>query len=329
MKIVIAEVEDWERKSFLSLEDSHEVIYEKGKITAAHADADIISVFIYSALDPALLSLFPRLQLIATRSTGYDHINMEYCRQNNITVCNVPTYGENTVAEHVFALLLAISHRLFDSVERTRKGDFSTLGLQGFDLRGKTLGVIGTGNIGRHVIRIAKGFEMEVVAYDVAPQEALASSLDFTYTSLERLYKQSDIITLHIPGGAANNRLLSTDAFNTIKEGAVLINTARGELIDAKALVRALSDKKISAAGLDVLPGEPLIREETELLRKDFITQHDLETMLADHVLLRMPNVFITPHNAFNTKEAIRRILNTTLENIQAFLKGSILNGIN
>jgi D-lactate dehydrogenase len=232
------------------------------------------------------------------------------------------------VAEHVFALLLALSHHLTEAVDRTRRGDFSLEGLRGFDLRGKTLGVIGTGHIGQCVIEIAKGFRMRVVAYDQQPDPSLAASLGFEYLDFDHLLAQADVLTLHIPGTAQTHHLLNEAAFAKMKDGVVLINTARGTVVDVHALLRALAVGKVAAAGLDVLPEEPTIREEAELIRAFFRKQHNLDTLLADHILLRMRNVIITPHSAFDTKEAVERILTTTVENLTAFCAGERLNRV-
>lgn len=266
------------------------------------------------------------LKLVATRSTGFDHIDLDYCKDKGITVCNVPVYGDNTVAEHVFGLLLAISHNLIAAVDRTRRGDFSQTGLQGFDLLGKTLGVIGTGSIGRCVIEIARGFRMKVVAFDVKQDREMESSLGFRYLTMDELLATSDIITLHVPSNEKTRNLISGDAFAKMKDGVVLINTARGDIVDVKALVKAIADGKVAAAGLDVLPEESVIREEAELLHSVYRKRCVLDTLLANHILLRMRNVIITPHSAFNTREAVGRILNTTVENIIAFVKGEPKN---
>ena len=331
MKIAVFEVEDWEREAFQTLSERHEITFSHGPLDSPeeaerHADAQVLSPFIYSDLDADMLRRFPALQLVATRSTGFDHIDTEYCRDNGIMVCNVPTYGDNTVAEHVFGLLLAISHRLPEAVDRTRRGDFSQQGLRGFDLRGKTLGVVGTGAIGRYVIEIARGFRMRVLAYDVRPDEELEITLGFRYCSLDEVLARSDIITLHVPYNEHTHHLLDDAAFQKMKQGVVIINTARGGLIDIRALVRGLADGKVSAAGLDVLPEEPTIREEAELLHSIFREEHDLAALLADHILLRLRNVIITPHSAFNTQEAIERILHTTVENIVAYEQGKPQN---
>jgi D-lactate dehydrogenase len=330
MKIVVFEAEPREAPVFEELRDQHELVFVDSPLrnenVAQHADAEVVSTFIYSELDRGVLEKLPSLKLIATRSTGFDHIDTDYCRARGITVSNVPSYGENTVAEHVFALLLAISHRLPEAIDRAQRGHFSPEGLQGFDLAGKTIGVVGTGNIGRHVIRIANGFQMDVVAFDVRLDPTLAGALGFRYVDLEDLFAVSDVITLHVPSLPEIRHILSSRAFARMKDGVVVINTARGDLIDTRALIQALTSGKVAAAGLDVLPDEPLIREEAELICSFFCDQRDLRNLVANHVLLRMRNVIVTPHSAFNTREAVARIVETTVENIGAYLAGAARN---
>ncbi len=208
---------------------------------------------------------------------------------------------------------------MVEAVDRTRKGDFSLTGLRGFDLCDKTLGLIGVGNIGRHVAKIARGFDMTVVACDLKPDAGTAAELGFRYARMEEVLSQTDVISLHVPGGEPTRNLISYPEFAAMKDGVIVINTARGSIIDVNALLQALASGKVAAAALDVIPEEPIIREEAELLSSIFTQRHGLDRLLADHVLLRMRNVIITPHNAFNTREAIGRILETTLENIDAF----------
>ena len=282
-------------------------------------DAQIISVFIYSNLDAPLLSQLPSLRIIATRSTGYDHIDMAYCRERNIVVSNVPSYGANTVAEHTFALLLSLSRNIYQARERTLRNDFSFHGLQGFDLMGKILGVIGTGQIGRHVIRIAKGFEMQVLAYDPHQDAAICKQLGFEYVSLDALLACSDVISLHCPLTAETQHLIGKSAFMKMKKNVYLINTARGGLIDTEALLWALDVGIVAGAGLDVLEEEEAVREERELLSGRF-DGRKLQAVLRNHVLTKHERVIITPHIAFNSREAVERILQTTLENISAYL---------
>jgi D-lactate dehydrogenase len=264
--------------------------------------------------------------MIATRSTGYDHIDLAYCRSAGITVCNVPVYGDNTVAEHTFALILALSRKVIQAHNRARTGNFSLAGLQGFDLRTRTIGVIGTGHIGVHVIRIARGFMMRVIAYDSRPDKRLADALDFEYVdTLDDLLAASDIVTLHAPFNAATQHMINAQNIYRMKAGALLINTARGGLIETDALLAALSSGHLGGAGLDVFEGETLIQEEKQLLSNEYDI-NELRTLVKNLALFRHENVIVTPHVAFNSREALERILLTTVQNILAFESGKPIN---
>ena len=287
--------------------------------------AAIVSVFIYSRLTAALLKRLPGLRLIATRSTGFDHIDLAACRARKIQVSNVPAYGENTVAEHTFALILALSRNVHKAYVRTARGDFSLDGLQGFDLKGKTLGVIGAGRIGLHVIKMAKGFGMRVIASDTRQDPFLSEVLDFRYLPLPDVLRASDIVSLHVPYSTATHHLMNRKTFQHMKRGALFINTARGGLMDTNALVWALDQGIVSGAGLDVLEGEELVKEERQLLEQD-VSKERLVTALKNNILLHRENVVITPHIAFDSREALQRILDTTAANMAGFLRGSPLN---
>lgn len=331
MKAAFFEIESWE-KEHIRKKIKNSVFFED-KLTYANADkvkdCDIISVFIYSQIDKKLLDLLPKLKLIATRSTGVDHIDVKECTKRKITVVNVPSYGENTVAEHTFGLILSLSRKIHQSYVKTSKGEFSTDGLRGFDLKGKTLGVIGTGKIGIHVIRIAQGFEMKVIAHDAYMNKKLEKENSFSYVTLAELLKQSDIITMHVPLIKETFHMINKKNISQIKKGALLINTARGGLIETEALLKALNSGILSGAGLDVLEEEHEIKEEKQLVHQGYSKKHNIKTLLENHVLMHYENVLITPHNAFNSKEALIRIIDTTLENIAAHQQGKILNKIN
>lgn len=260
----------------------------------AIGDAQVISVFIYSDLDAPLLSQLPSLRMIATRSTGYDHIDTAFCRERSIVVSNVPSYGANTVAEHTFALLLSLSRNIYQARERTLRNDFSFHGLQGFDLMGKVLGVIGTGQIVRHVIRIARGFQMQVLAYDSHQDAAASERLGFEYVSLDELLARSDVISLHCPLTDETQHLIGKQAFKKMKKGVYLINTACGGLIGTDALLWALDEGIVAGAGLDVLEEEEAVREERELLSGRF-DGRKLRAVLRNHVLAKHEQVIITP----------------------------------
>ena len=300
-------------------------VFDPAEIPDPH-HCQILSVFINSHLNETALNALPSLRLIATRSTGYDHIDVEYCRRRGITVSNVPIYGDNTVAEHTFALILALSRKVIQSHNRARAGDFSPAGLQGFDLRGKTLGVVGTGHIGVHVIRIARGFMMNVIAFELRPDKRLADALDFEYVdSLDALLAASDIVTLHAPLLESTHHMINRENIWRMKKGALLINTARGGLVDTDSLLAALEAGHCAGAGLDVFEGETLIKEERQLLSNEYDI-NELRTVVKNLVLLRRENVVVTPHIAFNSREALERILLTTIHNIQSFVAGKPIN---
>jgi len=224
-----------------------------------------------------------------------------------------------------FALLLALTRHIVDAAERTRRGDFSQAGLRGMDLAGKTLGVIGAGRIGRRAITIGRGFGMEVLACDLRPDPSVAQALGFRYADLDEVLRGADVLTLHVPGGVGSSHLISDNEFAAMRPGALLVNTARGGVIDPEALVRALAAGKIGGAALDVLPEESVIGDEAEIFRTGHppVDPGSLRTILADHALLRFPNVIVTPHIAYDTREALERIVATTVANIEAFARGA------
>ncbi len=330
MKILVCETEAWEREHLERLGDEHELVFIEERVTrdnaADFADVDIVSSFIYSDLDGRVLEKLENLQFISTRSTGADHIDVDYCRSRGIVVSNVPSYGSTTVAEHVFALILAISRSLPAALSRTHCGEFSHRGLRGFELHGKTLGLIGTGDIGGCVAPMALGFGMEVIAFDPEPREDLIDRYGLSYVSMDELLERSDIVSLHVPLNEKTRHMIAKDQIAKMKDGAVIINTARGAIVKIDDMAQALLSGKLRAAGLDVLPEEPVIREELELLRSVYEKEHDLETLLTGQVLMRMRNVILTPHTAFYTEEAIGRILESTLDNIVGFTRGEPVN---
>jgi D-lactate dehydrogenase len=329
LKAAFFEVQPWEEQLLkdglegFEVELHHEALDEKTVSEAA--DAEVVSVFIYSELTAALIGKLSKTRLITTRSTGFDHIDTKAAKQQGIVVCNVPVYGETTVAEHTFALILSLSRGIHDSYERSRRGDFSCESVQGFDLDGKTLGVLGTGRIGSKVIGIAKGFGMMVLAYDKYPKAELAESLGFGYVDWQTLLRESDVVTLHLPLNSETHHFLNQESIRLMKPSAVVINTARGGLVDSQALTSALVENRIRGAGLDVLEEETLIREEAQLLL-DNLPREQLAKMLQAHILLRLNNVVITPHCAFNSKESLERLIQMTIQNIRGFSSGQPQN---
>ncbi len=328
-KIAFLEIKGWEADYVKSQFDIGDLFLSSKTINKIDLnllkDTEVLSVFIYSPIPAAVMAKMPNLKLIATRSTGFDHIDMDEAKKRGIEVVNVPSYGEHTVAEHTFALILAITHNIHRAYVRTVQGAFSFEGLQGVDLRGKMLGIIGAGHIGLHTIKFARAFGMDVVVFDVKQQSFLAEIMGFKYVSLDELLAMSDIISLHVPYNPKTHHIIGHHNIDKIKRGAILINTARGALIDTAALTKALDEGILSGAGLDVLEEESLIKEERQVLYED-TPKEKLRTAIENHILLNRENVVITPHIAFYSREAMQRILDTTIENIKSFYEGGSEN---
>jgi len=332
MKTAFFEVKEWEKEYLQNHFSPAEAVFFAEKLSVENAalakDCRIVSVFVDSAVDAHVLAALADLKMVAVRATGYDNVDVAYCKEKGITVCNVPFYGENTVAEHTFGLILALSRKMYQSVDKVKEEGFAVAidEFRGFDLKGKVLGVVGMGHIGQHVARMAQGFEMKVVAFDAHEDKKLAKKLGFVYVSLEELLKSADIITLHVPYNEHTRHLINSQNIHIIKKGAYIINTARGGIIETAALVEALAEGIIVGAGLDVLEEEAFIKEEAHLLSKNYSQKSDMKTMLQNHILMDRKNVIITPHNAFNSTEALERILETTVENVKSFIEGKSVN---
>jgi D-lactate dehydrogenase len=233
------------------------------------------------------------------------------------------------VAEFAFALLLAVSRKICLANSRVKEvGNFSQDGLTGFDLLGKTIGVIGTGRIGYHAAKIAKGFGMNIIAYDVLQNTKVAQEIGFVYKTLPEVLAESDVLTIHVPYNKDTHHLLNAENIKLIKHGAVLVNTARGGVIETEALLCAFASGQLAGAGLDVLEEEPATQNELGAVAGSSLSASSYRTVVANHALIDLPNVVITPHNAFNTKEAILRILDTTVENIRSFIEGNPKNKV-
>jgi D-lactate dehydrogenase len=401
MKLGFFEAEGWEKEILERELPDLEIYFTTERLTKENVknfqDLDILSIFISSEIDKEIIDSLPNLKLITTRSTGYDHIYCEYCKSKGILVCNVPEYGTKTVAEWTIGLMLNLMRKIYYAIDQIKETEsFDLKNLRGEELYGKTLGVIGTGRIGKEVIKLAKAFGMNILAYDIYPDENFAKEYNVTYTSLEELLKNSDVITIHVNLNPSTYHLINKENIKFIKPGAYLINTARGGIVETEALLYALKEGILQGAALDVLEEETEIKEELELLVKytkshlpessDRIEYTRIErpnnnihpnkrpndipeykpnenqkfglnsgnehsfgqdsgsnktfgqnsgsdniketafTLWQNHILMKMPNVLITPHNAFNSKEAIERILMTTIENIKKFLEGNPIN---
>lgn len=284
-----------------------------------------IGVFVMSRVTREVLDRLPDLEVIAAMSTGFDHIDFVACRERNIAVCNVPRYGDTTVAEFAFGLILALARRFRPTFDRVDRGDFSRAGLAGMDLAGKTLGLVGTGRIGSHLARIAHGAEMKVIAYDLKPNPALTEEYGVRYMDLDELLREADVISLHVPYTKATHHLIDAGRLRLVKNTALLVNTARGGVMDIRAVADALRDGRLAGVALDTFEGEQVWIEE-EFAGAGEASADELRDALASFALLHSDKAILTPHNAFNTHEAVERIIATSVENIRSFFAGNPQN---
>jgi len=308
-------------------------------------DAEVLSIFINTRINADFLAAHPQLRLIATRSTAVDHLDLPACRERRIAVANVADYGFTTVAEHTFALILALSRRLREVMLAPKGGKFSYAATRGFDLAGKTLGIIGMGRIGQRVAELAHAFQMSVLAYDIDHPDGLERSLDFKYVTLDELLPASDIVSLHAPLTAETYHILNQETLAKCRPGVFVVNTARGSLIDTHALREALDSGQVGGAGLDVLQDERVMRQPVSHIIAADIVQHlrsdalahdardadrlrELEELMLGDAVLSRSNVVFTPHVAFNSVEAVLRVQVVTVESITAFAKGQLVNTV-
>ena len=315
-------------KGLIETDHHWEFVDEQISTDNLNPETEVLSVFITSAVTAEIINALPKLRLIACRSTGFNNIDLNAAAAKGIAVENVPTYGDQTVAEYAFTLLLALSRKLPEAINSYDK-NVPVENMRGWDLKGKTLGVIGSGHIGQCAIKIANGFGMNVIAFDPYPNEQVADELGFKYVELDEIFINSDAITIHAPYFPSNHHIVNAEKLALMKPTAVLVNTARGELVDTKALADAMSQNKIAGVALDVIEGEQLMHlsEDVALIRgirrpQPDILEHSLELM----ALHKMPNVILVPHNAFNTVEAIGRINDVTCQNIIKFWYGDVPN---
>lgn len=274
------------------------------ELIAACADAVIVSCFIHTQFSAEILKRLPKLKLLSTRSVGFDHIDTDFCAKRGITVCNVPDYGSHVIAEHVFALLLSTLRHIPEADKKVEGGTFDYHGLRGMALRGKTIGIVGTWKIGKNVAKIAHGFGMKILAVDRCRVLELERSCAMRYVTLPELLSTSDIITLHIPESAQTHHLIDAKAFASMKPGAILVNTARGSLIDSAAMLQALESGKLSYALLDVLEHEQNFSE--------------------NKALIGHPRVVTTPHIAFYADDSMRNMYLDAFQSIEQWQKGTI-----
>jgi D-lactate dehydrogenase len=305
MKIVFFDVEESDKALVLARFPHAAFLPAKtseAEIQAVCANAEVVSVFITTTITKDLLALMPKVKLMCTRSVGFDHVDLEACGQRGITVCNVPDYGSHVIAEHVFALLLGTLRHIHLGDKRVREGHFDYHGLRGFALKGKTIGIVGTGKIGARVARIARGFGMNILAMDQCKNLELESDVGVRYVSLEELFKQSDVITLHVPATKDTEHMIDTETLDMMKDGVVLVNTARGSLIDSSSLLSALNKGKVAYALLDVLEHEQNFEENKKLVKHR--------------------SVVTTPHIAFYADDSMRNMYLDCLQSIEEWQSG-------
>lgn len=323
-KIAFFDAKPYDKKSFIetNIKFGFDIIYFETHLNAQTAalsgDFDSVCAFVNDTIDSVVIEHLVEhgVQIIGLRCAGYNNIDFK-AAYNKIRVVRVPAYSPYAVAEHAAALMLSLNRKTHKAYYRTRDGNFSINGLLGFDMHGKTAGVLGTGKIGKCLISILNGFGMNVLAFDPYPDEEYAKDSGISYVSLDEIYKQSDIISLHCPLTKDTEHMIDAKAINQMKKGVIIINTGRGKLIDTKALIGGLKSGAIGASGLDVY------EEESNYFFEDKSTEPITDDTLAR--LLTFPNVLITSHQAFFTQEALHNIAQTTLSNFKEFFNGGYL----
>ena len=320
IKIAFFDTKDYDKLLFdeYNKKYGYEITYLESKLNSETAPLtkgyDAICIFVNDIVDEKTIKILKDcgVKLIALRCAGFNNVDMKHM-DKDIKVVRVPAYSPYAVAEHAAALLLTLDRKIYKAYQRTRKYNFTLNGLLGFDIHGKTVGVVGTGKIGTCFIDIMKGFGTNIIAYDLYPNEELAKEKGFKYVTLDELYEESDIISLHCPLTEDNTKMINKDTIQKMKKGVVIINTSRGKLIDTEDLIYELEQDHIGGLGLDVYEDE----EEFFLndMSNSYIRDKDLST------LLTMPNVVVTSHQAFFTKEALNKIASDTCENIKAIFE--------
>ena len=323
-RIAFFDTKSYDEESFNKINEKYnfEIKYFKGHLNRNNViltkDADAVCIFVNDIADAEIIDALAEngVKLIALRCAGFNNVDIS-AAQGRIAVVRVPAYSPYAVAEHAVALMMALNRKTHRAYLRTRDGNFALNGLMGFDMHGKTAGIIGTGKIAKILIHILKGFGMNILAYDLYPDYNFARENDVVYTTMDELYHNSDIISLHCPLTDQTKYLINDYSISKMKDGVMIINTGRGQLIHTNALIEGLKNKKIGAAGLDVY------EEESEYFYED-----KSDKIIDDDVLARLlsfNNVIVTSHQAFFTQEALANIASTTLQNMQDYIDGKPL----
>jgi len=325
MRIAFFDTKDYDKASFDKKNEDfgYDIFYHKGHLREPNAvltqNTDTVCVFVNDVVNREVIKSLSKnnVKLIALRCAGFNNVDIDAAKEFGVKVVRVPAYSPYAVAEHTLALMMALNRKIPRATWRTRDGNFTLNGLLGFDMHGKTVGIIGTGRIAKILINILCGMGMNILAYDLYPDEKFAQEKGIKYVDIDELYKKSDIISLHCPLTPQTDHMIDDAAISKMKPGVMIINTSRGNLINTKSLINGLKKKKIGSAGLDVY------EEEANYFYKD-----SSDNILDDDVLARLlsfNNVIITSHQAFFTKEALENISTTTLQNIKDFSEGKEL----
>lgn len=320
MKIAFFDTKEYDKKVFEKYNEKYgyDITYFESKLNAETAllakGYDVVCIFVNDNADAKALKVLEEngVKCVALRCAGFNNVSLE--NKGSLRVVRVPQYSPYSVAEHAVALLLNINRKIYKSYQRTKKYNFSIDGLLGFDIHGKTVGVIGTGKIGKVFIEIMNGFGANVIAYDLFKDENAEKELGFKYVELDELYEKSDIISLHCPLTNETEKIINKQSIDKMKDGVIIINCSRGKLIDTDDLINELETGKIGGVGLDVY------EDEEDYFLRDLSNEYKRDVDLS--LLLSMPNVLITSHQAFFTQEAINKIASDTLDNITKVMNG-------
>jgi D-lactate dehydrogenase len=325
MKVAFFDTHRFEKQAFEAANHNtkHEISYFEPRLTPQTASLaqgfPCVCAFVNDRLNRETLTTLASggTRLIALRSAGFNHVDLEAAQTIGLKIVRVPEYSPYAVAEHAVALILTLNRKIHRAYSRVREGNFSLNGLVGFDLHGKKIGLIGTGKIGSVMAHIMSGFGCQILAYDPKPDLALKKINQFKYVPLDQLFRESDIISLHVPLTPSTKHLINGTAISMMKPGVMIINTGRGALIDTRALIQGLKTCQIGSAGLDVY------EEEEGVFFEDLSGQVIQDDVLAR--LLTFSNVILTSHQAFLTEEALSNIAATTLANITEFERNQSL----
>lgn len=320
IKIAFFDTKEYDRKLFDEYNKNYgyEITYLESKLNSETAPLakgfDVVCIFVNDVVDEKTIEILKEagVKLLALRCAGFNNVDIKKLG-DELPAVRVPEYSPYAVAEHAVALLLSIDRKIYKAYQRTKKYNFTLNGLLGFDIHGKTVGVVGAGKIGRAFINIMNGFGTRILVYDKFQDENTAKEMNFEYVDLDTLYKESDVISLHCPLMEDNYKMINEESLNKMKDGVVLINTSRGKLIDTKSLIKKLQEGKIGGLGLDVY------EDEEEFFLNDMSNSYIRDEELS--ILLTMPNVVVTSHQAFFTEEALNKIALDTCENIKEFFE--------